>query len=186
MADHDPYAEGASKPSTIIVKLAELRKDVGALQSHDREHSERLSKLTTTAVEHRMRLENGVKVFSDQKARLATVEDRISPQPPSVLRIVGLTIGIVSLGAGSLWGLSNMLRDRPTSGQIEKIIDSHDDSGHRAVRDDINNIQKTQALQSKAIDDLGTEQKAVTRKIDTLLDRVPAPTPRRRRRNRGP
>lgn len=175
-------APSGRAPSSVLIQLVELRKDVGILQKHDLEHGKKLSDLNVAVAEHKLRLENGVKVFGDHKKRLESVEHKTTPKPPSIIKIVGLTLGIVGMGAGALWALSNMLRDRPTVEQIDKIIEKHDGNGHKAVRDDIKEIQKAQALQGKDIGSIQTMQAAQSTKIDTLLDRVPE----RRRRNRDP
>ena len=91
------------------------------------------AELKETAVEQRVRLENGQKAFGAAHDRISQIEHRITPKPPSVLKIVSITIGLFLTCAGALWGLSNMLRDRPTSEQIEKIIHKHDEVGHSAI-----------------------------------------------------
>jgi hypothetical protein len=125
---------------------------------------EELGELKEAVVEHRVRLENGVKVFADQKARLETIEQKIAPSP---FKIISVTVGIFLVGAGSLWGLANMLRDRPTLEQVEKVMDKHEDNGHPALRQDVRAIQTE-------IQGVQTEQKRQGAKLDTLLERVPA------------
>lgn len=139
--------------------------------------------LKEAVVEHRVRLDNGVKVFADQKEKVRQLEERTAPKQPSILKVVGITITVVAIGATALWGLAMMLRDRPTVEQIDKIIDHHDTNGHEVVRDDMRDVQKEQAAQRTLIEGVKTEQKTQGGKLDTLLDRTPAPrTPRRRRR----
>jgi hypothetical protein len=175
MEDQD--TPGRPKTS-VIIKLVELRKDVGVLQRHDLEHAASISALETATVEHRMRLENGVKVFADQKDRLTTVEERVAPKVPSIIKIVGITLAVVSMGAGALWGLSNRLRDRPTIEQVEKVINTHDGNGHKATVESIGQIRLEQTQQRTLIGNIDSKVKDQVDKLDEILDRVP----KRRRR----
>lgn len=147
---------------------------------------ERLIDIREAVVEHRTRLQNGVKVFADQKDRLETVEKKIEPKPPSVYKIIGITLTVVLAGAGALWALANMLRDRPTIDQIDRVIDSHDISGHEGMKNDVRSVQVEQGQQRILIEDVQMEQKSQGKKLDTLLNRTldtPSTSPRNRRGN---
>lgn len=169
-------------------------KDINVLSSRLDTVEDRQAEMREAVAEHRIRLQNGVKVFSDQKERLETIEQDIRPKPPSILTIVGVTLAIVSAGAGALWALANNLRDRPTAEQIDKIIHKHDTAGHLDMKDDIEGVKSVQVEQKILLENMGTEQKTQGRKIDKLLMRVPDPEeadsrPRRSnrsRRNRSP
>lgn len=164
----------ATSPS-IFVKLAELRKDVNQLQAHDLASRKDISALQQAATEHRMRLENGTHVFSALKDEIADLDARTTPRAPSVLKIVAITLALVTAGAGALWGLSNMLRDRPTLEQVDKVMDKHQANGHKATHEQIESIKHEQYEQRTLIKDVKTEQLAQDEKLDTLLDRVPEP-----------
>jgi len=145
---------------------------------------ERLAKVSDAVIEHRTRLENGVRVFADQKDRLETVEKKIEPKPPSVYKIIGITFSVVMAGAGALWALANNLRDRPTVHQIDKVFDGHDKNGHADMKNDVRAVQVEQGQQRIIIEDVQMEQKSQGAKLDTLLNRTPenpSPSPRNRR-----
>jgi hypothetical protein len=135
-----------------------------------------ITELKEVTVEHRVRLENGSKVFADWDKRIAAV----TPKPPSILKIAGITLALVGMGAGALWGLANQLRDRPTVQQLEQVIQKsekhHDAVGH----EEIGQIQKEQGAQRVRIEHIQTEQAAQSQKLDTVLERLPE-KPRRRR-----
>ena len=128
------------------------------------------------------RFENGREVFGDLKRSIADIDQRTTPKPPSVYKIIGLTLTIVLAGAGALWGLANRLRDRPTDAQIRAIIHDHDDAGHKSIREDVAQIQKDQGAQRVMIEDVQRAQTTQGNKLDTLLDRVPSPRKKKRRR----
>jgi hypothetical protein len=161
--------------------ISQLSRRVGSVE-------EKQAEMREAVVEHRTRLQNGVKVFADQKDRLETIEKKIEPKPPSVYRIIGITISVVMAGAGSLWALANNLRDRPTVDQIDKVFESHDKNGHSDMKADVRAVQVEVSAQRIIMDDLHLEQKIQGAKIDTLIQRTPEPAkpavrkpPRRRR-----
>lgn len=133
--------------------------------------------LKTAAVEHRVRLENGVKVFADQKERLERIEQKIEPKQPSVSRIIGVTLAVVIAGAGALWALANMLRDRPTVEQIESIVDLHDEVGHKGIREDVGQIKVEQGAQRALIEGVVGGQKEQGGKLDQLLEQTERRSP---------
>jgi hypothetical protein len=146
----------------------DLKNRVGEMEA-------KLDEVKDTVLKHDLRLDTGVKTFDANKKRLATIEEQIRPKPPSIYTIIGITLTIVFAGAGSIWGLANMLRDRPTANQIQEIFKSHNRSGHQTIRDDTRAVQTEQAAQRTLIEGVKTEQKIHTGKLDTLLDRVPKP-----------
>jgi hypothetical protein len=148
----------------------------------------KVTQVSESIIEHRTRLENGVRVFQDQKDRLETVEKKIEPKPPSVYKIIGITFSVVMAGAGALWALANNLRDRPTVEQIDKVFDGHDQNGHSDMKSDVRAVQVEQGAQRVIMDDVQLEQKSQGYKLDTLIQRTPEPPkpvvrkpPRRRR-----
>jgi len=138
--------------------------------------------LKEAAVEHRVRLENGTNVFRDYSARIGAIEEKITPKPPSIAKIIGITLTIVFAGAGALWGLANMLRDRPTADQIRDVVQQHDDVGHKSIREDVHDIHREQSQQRVLIEQVTTAQGQQDKKLDRLLEQTKdSPPPRRRR-----
>ncbi len=133
----------------------------------------------------RVRLDNGIKVFSKVEDRLTTLEERTQPRSPSIGKIVGVTLAIVMTGAGSLWALANNLRDRPTVDQMETAMErrdkSHEDGGHKDIRVTVDSIKKEQGAQRALIDRAYQQQSRDTKKLDILIRRLPPPRNRRRR-----
>ncbi|MBT8452985.1 MAG: hypothetical protein KJO40_13535 [Deltaproteobacteria bacterium] len=142
-----------------------VKDDVGALKE--------------AAVEHKVRLQNGSKVFEGWEKRISEVEDRTTPRPPSVYKVVGLTLALFMAAAGALWALAHMLRDRPTIEQLDRLLDRqaehHEGVGHQSMRDDVRSIQKDQTTQGNQINKVVEEQAVHSEKLDQLLDRVPKP-----------
>jgi hypothetical protein len=163
-------ADGDRPPGTVPVQLAELRRDVSALQGHDVATRQELGEVKEAVLEHRLRLENGIHVFAAVRKELDELEARTMPRSPSVYKIVGVTLALVMAGASALWGLSNMLRDRPTLEQVDTLMKGHDAAGHR---DQIRAIQTEQVEQRALIEQVQSAQARQVGKIDELLDRVP-------------
>jgi len=162
---------------TVKTQVRSVSADVAALKVD-------INILKEGAVEHRMRLENGSNVFSAMRKDLDEVDKRTRPRPPSIIKIVGLTLALFTTAAGSLWMLANMLRDRPTVEQLEGVLKkydaAHEAGGHKDLRGDVHEIQREQAIQGKAISNVVEQQAHDTKKLDTVLERLP-PRPRRRR-----
>lgn len=162
-------------------------REIVALSARVGNIESRQSEIGEAVVEHKTRLQNGVNVFSDQKKRIENIEKKIEPKPPSVYKIIGITISLMVAGAGSLWALANMLRDRPTVEQIDKVIDHHDSSGHNGMKSDIRAVQVEQGAQRTMIEAVQLEQSSQGDKLDTLIQRTPEPPPPkvdRKNRNR--
>lgn len=64
------------------------------------------------------RLESGAKSFESLSKRLSAVE----PKPPSILRIVSISLAAFLAASSALWALSDRLADRPTVQQVDKIL----------------------------------------------------------------
>jgi hypothetical protein len=131
-----------------------------------RELQEKVNAMQETLVEHRVRLENGTKVFGGYGTRIAGLEEVTRPKPVSVSKVAGITFTIVMAGAVALWGLANLLRDRPTMDQIEHVVEQHDATGHQSIREDVRDIKAAQEIQQGLIE-------GATGKLDTLLERTP-------------
>ncbi len=99
--------------------------------------------------------------IDDLEKRLTAIEEQLKPRPRSVNAIVAITVTVVLAGAAAIWGLANVIRDRPTATQIQEILRSSDGSHDRS-------IQNEQAAQRILIRDVG-------RQLDTLLGRSNRP-----------
>ena len=147
--------------------MAEAVKTIEVLQ-------EEVKGLKETVVEHRTRLENGSTVFEGWNKRIAEVEERTKPKPPpSVLKVAGITLTVVLAGATALWGLANMMRDRPTTHQIDDIVEKHGEVGHKETRDKIHEIRLEQRTQRTLIEGIQKVQQKQDEKLDQLLERAP-------------
>jgi hypothetical protein len=148
---------------------------------------EKVGEMREAAIEHKTRLENGVKVFAKHEARIEEIENKIEPRPPSIAKIVSITITCLIAAATALWSYANMMRDRPTTDQIEKIIHSHDANGHKTMRDDVRAVQTEQAAQRVMIESIQATQATQGKNLDTLvkvLVEEPAEKRKRSRRSR--
>ncbi len=145
---------------------------------------EEVAEIKTGVIEHRVRLENGSKVFLSQSDRLKTVEDRTTPRPPSMTKVVAISFAVFVAFAGALWALAHMLRDRPTTDQLREVIQQQDDlheaRGHKMLRENVSSIQKEQWAQRELIEGVQSSQTTQGSKIDEILDRLPGRKPRRR------
>ena len=84
-----------------------------------------IAEMKEKIVEHRVRLENGGKTMRDTEKRISHLEHTTAPKAVSPLKIVGITLTVMVTCTGALWGLANMLRDRPTMDDVEKMIERH-------------------------------------------------------------
>lgn len=144
-----------------------------------------IDELQRESVEHETRLANGRKVFDAHDKRLAVIEERTTPAPPSVMKIVALTLGIFMALSGALWALSEKLADRPTVKQLDQVLkksnDHHETSGHTSMRDDVRQIQTEQIRHRHQLDVVQKTQATHGSQLKKVLDRLPKP---RRRNNR--
>lgn len=129
-----------------------------------------------------LRLENGVKVFAemrdDQNATATSFAQKVAdltPKPPSTSKVVSIVLTVVAMSGGALWGLSQLLHDRPTTEQIETIMNHHHTNGHRELKD-LREVQIVQGAKIEGIDNAITDQ---SKKMDRLIKQT---TPRKRSR----
>ncbi len=150
----------------------------GRIERDVRDMRKEIVELTKSQARIQQRLENGTKVFTDWDERIGKVEHRTAPKPTPVWKVAMTTIGLFCTAAGALWGLSNMLRDRPTTDQIQRVFESreaiHNEAGHKRLRLDVGAIQKEQAVQHELIRQVQADQRGQGDKLDQLLERVPA------------
>jgi uncharacterized protein HemX len=109
--------------------------------------------------EHRVRLENGTKVFAEVREQLPR------PMPPS--KVIALTLAVVTAAGGALWSLSEKLAERPTTQQVQRALE---DTRGAVTRE----LQATQAEQRVLIEQLTKQQASQSEKLDEVLERVRA------------
>ena len=74
--------------------------------------------------------------IDDLEKRLTAIEEQLKPRPRSVNAIVAITVTVVLAGAAAIWGLANVIRDRPTATQIQEILRSSDGSHDRSIQNE--------------------------------------------------
>jgi hypothetical protein len=123
--------------------------DVRALQAEVRE-------LSKAMAEARIRLDTGNKAFEglrekDEKlaVELRGVQDAIAPKKPNYLAIAGLVFMMTMGLAASLWALSVLFSSRPTTEQIDKIMDKHETHPHPDTQKQINELRTGQLADQK-------------------------------------
>ncbi len=162
----------------------DLQRQINRLGGDVEEIKDDVSELKEGGIEHRVRLENGIKVFSSHADRLQTLEERTMPRATSMTKIAAVTFAVFVALAGALWALAHMLRDRPTTDQLREVLqiqdDMHEAAGHKAMRDDIAGIKKEQWSQGTILKAVQRTQEAQSVKIDQILDRLPHSRSRRR------
>ena len=84
-------------------------------------------------------------------------------------KVTGIVIAVISLAGGALWGLSLMISDRPTTGQIERIIESHQEHGHKDTRREIRELHDVQVQQNTTIQSIEKKVDDQDSKLDTLI-----------------
>ena len=170
--------------------MEELRRNVNRLESDVQVVKDDVAELKEAAVEHRVRLQNGSSVFGDYSERIAKVEERTTPKPVSAVKIIGITLSVALACAGALWALAMMIRDRPTVEQLDSVMESqeeaHEEAGHKAMREDVGHIQQEQGAQRVLIESVQTEQRSADKKLDVLIERIPAPPKPRSKPRRRP
>lgn len=183
MADGDTVQHRLTKVESM---LEAQQSRMSRLEGSINTNADEIDQLQVGHIQHETRLENGRKAFDAQDRRLSAVEERTTPQPPSVIKVVTATLGVFFVLAGALWGLSSMLADRPTSAQIEKLLlriqNQHETSGHQSMRSELRTIQTEQIKQRQIMETMQKTHTAQGKQLKEVLDRLP---PRRtRRRNR--
>lgn len=151
--------------------VATLRSELATVRGDIAEVKDRVAEVSEAVAEHRVRLENGTKVFEKWDDRMVAMETAVTPKPVSVMRVAAITLALVTAGGAALWGLSERFSDRPTVQQIDRIIEAHQDNGHRGMREEVRAVQIEQAEQRTLLSGQG-------KKLDELLMRVPASRPR--------
>lgn len=175
-----------------------VRQHLAICERRWEQQEKRTRTLEEGMTEHRMRLENGTLAFQglreDHSTMATTFAEKVAdltPRPPSVTKVVGIVLSLVMAGAGSLWGLSAMLNDRPTTEQIHKIMDGHQGNGHKDTREELRGVRDVQIEQGAAIKNVGEVVDKQDEKLDTLILQTqappaPAPVPKRNRRRPTP
>lgn len=133
-----------------------------------------------------LRLENGTKSFHDFRGDVQEIANEqssmsssfaekvaaLAPKPPSASKVAGIVIAVIGMSGGALWGLSTMISDRPTTGQIERIIDAHESHGHRDTIQQIRDIRDVQIEQTTTIKAIADKIVRQDGKLDMLLEQT--------------
>ena len=145
--------------------------------------------METVVAEHKLRLENGSRVFTDIKAEIGVVRTDLkeiakamTPKPVDWFRIVTWSFTALVVVLGSWWALSSKLAERPTSGDVRELVRAHADYGHPAITIDIRAIREEQVLQKaelrstrEAVDETRVDVKDIKRAIYGKATPPPAP-----------
>jgi cytoskeletal protein RodZ len=140
--------------------VAELQDDMGVVK-------EKL-------VQHETRFSNGREVMSEMKQDLIDLK----PKAPDWLKLMlaGLSVVAILMGA-QLW-LTDRFNARPTRAQVEKQVAPIKEAQKETAKE-IGDIEKSQSAQQTSIRNIEHTQTAQGKKIDKILERLPA-----RRRDR--
>lgn len=110
------------------------------------------------------------------------IDKRTSPPPPSVVKVIAITLTVFITAATALWGLAQKLSDRPTTEQMRQILHTHEGNGHTTLRSDVQLIRAAQTAQRVIIDQAAKQGRSNSQKLDKLLFRLPdRPRDRRNR-----
>lgn len=142
--------------------------------------------LRDQVTEHRVRLDNGRHAISDTRDSIKNVEgrvqslsDQIRPRPPSIPKIVGITMTAVIAGATALWALSSILNGKTDTQDVESIIErksSGNEVDHRSFQLKIQSLEQQIAEQKKMLIELSGKQNSA--------NEAPATNSRSNRRRR--
>ena len=123
-------------------------------------------------IEHKLRLENGSRVFTDIKSEIANLRGEIrdvvkqsAPKPMDWWRAVGYAAGVLVTILTAWWALSQQLADRPTMDQIDKVMKAHVDTGHPTIANEIKAVHDEQITQRDGI-------KSITDKVEATQQDV--------------
>lgn len=146
----------------MAVDLDRLSGDVAELQDD-------MSQVKETLVQHETRLGNGRHAMNDIRTRV----EKLEPKAPDWLKLMlaGLSVVGVLMGA-QLW-LTDRFNARPTHGQVEKMTTPIKDAQKETARE-IGDIEKSQSAQQTSIRNIERTQADQSKKIDTILERLPA------------
>jgi hypothetical protein len=120
-----------------------------------------IAEIREALVEHRVRLENGVKVFGDFKDQL----DKLKPKAPDWLKLLGFAVGLFGMAVGGIWWVADAVHDRPTVEQLEHVLDVHEERGHPKIEKTIQALREDTIRESSA----GQEWRS---QVDSKLDRI--------------
>lgn len=139
-----------------------------------------VKKLSEAVIEHRVRLENGVRVFTEQKEKLAAVALAVVPKPMPVFKVVGLVLTIFMIITASIWAIADKLGDRPTAVQMEQQLKRVTSQN----QDEVARLREDMAAQHALIEDVQASQGKIRehlRQTTEKLDQVLGGTYRRKR-----
>jgi hypothetical protein len=148
--------------------------------------------MEAVVAEHKLRLENGSRVFTDIKAEIGIVRADLkeiakstAPKPVDWFRIITWGFTALVCVLGSWWALSSKFAERPTSGDVREVMRAHADYGHPTITVDIRAIREEQVLQKaelkstrEAVDETRADVKDIKRALNGRpLTPTPVPAP---------
>lgn len=143
---------------------------------------ERLKTLEEAMIEHRVRLENGTKVFADvrddissMRADMRGLETRLAPKPMDWWKIIVGASGLLIAVLSGWWALSQRLSERPTEVQVERSLKAHSDStGHPSLAGQLTQVRDTQIEQSTLLKVVGEDVKEIKADLKRATSRAPS------------
>ena len=152
------------------------------------EQGRTLKTLEAAMSEHKLRLENGSRVFTDIKTEIGDVRTDMKeiakatqPKPVDWFRITTWGFTVLMAVLASWWALSQKFAERPTTNDLDKIILTHVNSeGHPTMVKDVRAVHDEQIKQSGQIDMLQktiNETRTDVKEIKTAVGVRPSPSP---------
>jgi len=113
-------------------------------------------------VEHRMRLENGVKAFSELKEE----QKALKPKPLNWITVTFSAIGVLITVLSSWWALSTKFAERPTISDVKEIVQSHSQiHGHPGTIEELKANREEQQEQRRTLDRIETRQDQTSKDV---------------------
>jgi len=114
------------------------------------------------------RFAQGNVAFAAIRESIGQLTSVVQPKPVSLGRVIGLTVTIVALAGGALWGLSTKLSDRPTIEQVRSVVSEHSANGHPTLSNDIAGMKQEQAVQGVKLEGIEKSVAEIKAAIATM------------------
>lgn len=154
------------------VSLATHEQRISVLERHDLEQKNTLSELEKFQTESELRFANGQKTMTALDVRIAALE----PKQIQPWKYITGGAGIVATIVVVFLTAQMLLLERPTEAVVDAKLDTHEEEGHRELREDVRAIKRNVSAVNKM-------QKGAAEKLDIVLERLPE-LPKKRRRER--
>ena len=136
--------------------------DVAELQDDMTQVKEKL-------VVHETRFGNGIHVMAEMKAEISALK----PKAPDWLKLMLAGLSVVGILMGAQLWLTDRFNDRPTHREAEKMVTPIKEAQKETAKE-IGDIGKSQSAQKISIENIETTQASQSKKIDTILERLPS------------